>query len=299
MKSLFVLLLLGLSLAAAPTDPVRLWPGTAPDDPAGIPAEVTETSPADPAHHIWEVTRVTNVTVPTITFHPAPAATNTGTAVIVCPGGGYARLAMDKEGTEICAWLNSLGITGIVLKYRVPEREGFERHELPLQDAQRAMGLVRARAGEFGIDPARIGIMGFSAGAHLSAVLSNNHERRTYDPIDAADDLSCRPAFAMIIYPGYLRRGEHGVSPEVAPAADKTCPTFIVQTQDDHANVENSINYYAALQAAEVPTTMHLYPSGGHGYGLRAIGQRVTDWPQRAAEWLDDLGYRHPAPARR
>ena len=240
------------------------------------------------------MTRITNVTVPTMTVYSPDPVLDTGAAVIVCPGGGYARLAMDKEGSEICAWLNSLGITGVVLKYRVPEREGFQRHELPLQDAQRAMGLLRSRAAEFGIDPDRIGIMGFSAGAHLAAVLSNNFNARTYPPVDATGALSCRPAFAMVIYPGYLRRGDHDVAPENTPTTGETCPTLIVQTEDDSADVRNALAYYFALQAADVPAEMHLYPVGGHGYGLRRMGNRVASWPDRAAEWLADGGFLAP-----
>ncbi len=286
-----LLCLLTAGLTGAPHDPVRLWPGAAPNDPAGLPAEIAETSAADPATRTRAVTRISNVTVPTLqVFSPDPVI-DTGAAALVCPGGGYARLAMDKEGTEICDWLNSIGVTGILLKYRVPERAGFQRHELPLQDAQRAMGWVRQHAGELGIDPARIGVIGFSAGAHLGAVLSNNHAERTYEPIDAADTFSCRPAFAMILYPGYLRSGDYGVAPELAVAADKTPPTFIVQTQDDGAHIENAVNYFIALQAAKVSAEMHLYPVGGHGYGLRQKGHRVSTWPDRAAEWLADHGF--------
>ncbi len=295
MKPLPLLLLTASLATAAPHDPIRLWPGTAPDDPAGLPAEIAETSAADPASRIRAVTRVSNVTVPTLqVFSPSPEL-DTGAAALVCPGGGYARLAIDKEGVEICEWLNSIGVTGILLKYRVPERDGFQRHELPLQDAQRAMGLVRQRATELGIDPDRIGIIGFSAGAHLGAVLSNNYAERSYPRVDAADDLPCRPAFAMVIYPGYLRAGDHGVAPELSIAADKTPPTFIVQTQDDHAHVENAINYFMALQAAGVSAEMHIYPTGGHGYGLRRIEHRVSDWPARASEWLADRGFIPPA----
>lgn len=298
MKTLPCLLLLCAvaSAAVAASAPIRLFPGAAPDDPTGIPAEVAETSAADPATRTRAVTRITNVTVPTITVYSPDPVLDTGAAVIVCPGGGYARLAMDKEGSEICAWLNSIGVTGVVLKYRVPEREGFQRHELPLQDAQRAMGILRSRAEQFGIDPERIGIMGFSAGAHLAAVLSNNFAERTYPRIDAADDLSCRPAFAMVIYPGYLRAGDHGISPEVAPTANETCPTFIVQTEDDYADVRNSLAYYFALQANDVPAEMHLYPVGGHGYGMRQQGNRVASWPARATEWLTDIGVLGPTP---
>lgn len=280
--------------ALAQSEPIRLWPGAAPEDPEGIPAEIAITSSADPDTRIRPVTRITNVTVPTITIYSPSPVIDTGTAIIVCPGGGYTRLAMDKEGTEICEWLNSIGITGVLLKYRVPEREGFPRHYLPTQDAQRAIGILRQQTGEIGIDPNRIGIIGFSAGAHVAASLSNNHEKRLYDPIDEADEQNCRPDFAMIIYPGYLRSGVHGVSEELDVAAGKTPPTFIVQAGDDSANVENAINYYFALQANDVPAEMHLYPTGGHGYGLRKMGHRVNTWPERAEEWLEDMGFVSP-----
>jgi acetyl esterase/lipase len=282
------------SMQAAVSEPIRLWPGAAPDDPPGIPAETAETSPADPTTRTLPVTRIMNVTVPTITVYPPEPATNTGAAVVVCPGGAYRHLAFDKEGSEICEWLNSIGVTGILLKYRVPQREGFPRYQLPLQDAQRAMGILRSRAAEFGIDPQRIGIIGFSAGANLGAVLSNNHEERTYPHVDDADDVICRPDFAMIIYPGWLNSGgpgSRGVAPELPVSAERTPPTFLVQTQDDHANIENSLNYYLALQAVKVPAEMHLYATGGHGYGARDQGNRVNQWPVRAAEWMKDSGF--------
>ncbi len=284
--------------AAAQSQPIRLWPGAAPDDPPGIPAEVAETSPADPATRTRPVTRITNVTVPTITVYSPDPVHDTGAAVVVCPGGAYHHLAIDKEGTEICQWLNAIGVTGVLLKYRVPQREGFPRWRLPLQDAQRAFGILRRRAKEFGIDPHRIGIIGFSAGANLAAVLSNNHEQRIYPRVDEADDQSCRPDFAMVIYPGWLSdagRGSRGVAPELPVSADRTPPTFLVQAEDDHANVENSLNYYFALQANHVPAEMHLYPRGGHGYGLRQHGDRVSTWPDRAAAWLQDTGILAPA----
>lgn len=281
-------------LTAAPMEPIRLWPGAAPDDPSGIPAEMAETSPADPSAGIRPVTRVTNVTVPTLTVYSPDPVIDTGAAALVCPGGAYHHLAIDKEGTEVCAWLNSLGITGILLKYRVPERPGFARHQLPLQDAQRAMGLLRLRAVEFGLDPNRLGVIGFSAGAHLAAVLSNNYAQRIYPRVDAADALSCRPAFALVIYPGYLRAGDHDIAPELSVAADKTPPTFIVQAEDDGADVRNALAYYFVLQAAKVPAEMHLYPIGGHGYGLRRTGNRSATWPDRAAEWLADTGMLAP-----
>jgi len=279
-------------------EPIRLWPGAAPDDPPGIPAEIAETSPADPATRTRPVTRVTNVTVPTLTVYTPDPVLDTGAAVVVAPGGAYHHLAIDKEGTEICRWLNSIGVTGVLLKYRVPQRDGFSRYHQPLQDAQRAFGLLRQRAGELGIDPHRIGIIGFSAGGNLAAVLSNNHEERLYPRVDAADDLSCRPDFALVIYPGWLsggERGSRGVAPELRVAADRTPATFLVQAEDDHANVENAVEYYLALQAHGVPAEMHLYATGGHGYGLRPHAQPVDTWPDRAAEWLRGAGFLGPA----
>ncbi|HEY5550350.1 MAG TPA: alpha/beta hydrolase [Opitutaceae bacterium] len=289
---------LSVSAAAATSEPIRLWPGAAPDDPPGIAAEVAETSPADAATRTLPVTRITNVTVPTITIHRPDPARDTGAAVVVCPGGAYRHLAIDKEGSEICEWLNSIGVTGVLLKYRVPQREGFPRYHQPLQDVQRAMGILRQRAAELGIDPQRIGIIGFSAGANLAAVLSNNHEARTYPRVDEADELSCRPDFAMLLYPGWLNsggRGSRGVAPELPVSADRTPSTFLVQTEDDHANIENALNYYLTLQAAGVSAEMHLYATGGHGYGLRDQGNRVNKWPARAAEWIKDSGFLAPA----
>jgi len=270
---------------------LRLWPGIAPgDEGLSLPPEQDITTPEHRTAGGRRITRIGNVTVPTLTVYPAPAETNTGTAVIVCPGGGYNYVATDIEGTEICTWLNSLGVTGVLLKYRTPPRPGVDRHVLPLQDAQRAMGLLRQQADRLGINPARIGIMGFSAGAHLAAVLSNNFAARTYARLDDADDLSCRPDFALLLYPGSIRQSDGRPNPEVTPAAGPTPPTFLAMTQDDSVGVENAIVYYAALHAAGVPTTMHLYPTGGHGYGLRDDGHRVTQWGDRAAEWLADLG---------
>jgi len=237
------------------------------------------------------VIRLGNVSQPTITVYPAPADKATGAAVIVCPGGGYHILAMDLEGTEVIEWLNSIGVTGVLLKYRVPARPGRPRYEPPLQDAQRAISLVRARAGEWGIDPHRIGLMGFSAGAHLSAVASCRFDQRAYTPVDAADQVSCRPDFVLLIYPAYLTVPQEGdkLAPELTVSSN-TPPTFLVQTEDDNIRVECSLFYYLALKKARVPVEMHLYPSGGHGYGLRPSPHTVSTWPQRAEQWLRALG---------
>jgi len=281
-----VVVVLSVSSAAA-VEPIDLWPRGAPGEKGGLPPETDTTKPTDALIAGKRVIRLGNVTNPTISVFRPPVDTANGAAVLVCPGGGYHILAMDLEGTEICEWLNSLGVTGVLLKYRVPQREGLERHVAPLQDAQRALGFIRQRTGEWNLDPNRIGCIGFSAGAHLCAALSTNYEKRTYDLIDDADKQSCRPDFVMLIYPGYLTLKEKNDSlPAELRVSSRTPPTFLTQTQDDGVRVESSLFYYLALAHAGVPAELHLYPTGGHGYGLRATKDNVTTWPQRAADWL-------------
>ncbi|MDL2281883.1 alpha/beta hydrolase [Parabacteroides sp. OttesenSCG-928-G06] len=234
------------------------------------------------------VLRITNVSEPTITIYPAPEEISNGSAMLVCPGGGYNILAYDLEGDEICEWLNDLGITAILLKYRVPRREGREKHAAPLQDAQRALGYIRAHAKEYNIDPNAIGVMGFSAGAHLSVMLSNTPER-TYPELDAADKVSCRPDFCLLVYPAYLSGEKFGLSPEINVTSN-TPPTMIIQTEDDKSYIDSSLFYYYALKEAGVPAWMHLYSEGGHGYGMRSTGVAVNTWPGRVEDWFVELG---------
>lgn len=274
------------TVAAQVTGPITLWPDGAPGETEAVGEETDATKPDDNLVAGEPLIRLTNVTNPTITVYHAPEDQATGAAVVVCPGGGYHILALDLEGTEVADWLNGLGITAVVLKYRVPAREGVPRHQRPLQDAQRVMGIVRSRASEWNIDPERVGVLGFSAGGHLAATLSNTAER-TYDRIDAADTLSSRPDFAVLVYPAYLTASEEG--PEIAPevtVTERTPPTLLVQAEDDNVPVENSLFYYLALKRAGVPTEMHLYATGGHGYGLRKVDSPVHTWPEQAARWL-------------
>jgi acetyl esterase/lipase len=212
---------------------------------------------------------------------------NSGAAVVVFPGGGYRILAIDLEGTEVCDWLNSIGITCVILKYRVPDTGPYPKSAAALQDAQRAFGIVRAHASEWHIDPRRIGVLGFSAGAHLAAALSTHFEQRLYDPIDDSDRVSCRPDFAVIVYPGYLALADQNFAPnpEIHPT-EKTPPSIIVQAEDDPVHVENSTVYFLALKNAKVPVEMHLYAEGGHGYGLRRTPLPVTTWPRSVEVWL-------------
>ncbi len=245
-------------------------------------------------------TYVQNVSRPTLTVY-SPTGTNTGAAVIVFPGGGYQLLAMDLEGTEVCNWLTSSGITCVLLKYRVPNAgpawdqscgcDRNTRSSMPLEDAQRTISLVRFRAAEWHINPHKIGVLGFSAGGHLVAAVSTHFDRRTYTAVDAADEGSCRPDFAVALYPGHLYGRRTGVlNPEIRVTRE-TPPTFLAQAQNDSVDgVSNSLIYYAALKNAGVPAELHLYATGGHAFGLRRTADPITEWPQLVEKWLRTIG---------
>ena len=269
-----------------------VWPGVAPGEPANVPAETDTTSAKDNLIAGRPLVRLGNVSVPTLTLYKAMHRTSgAGPAVVVFPGGGYNILAIDLEGTEVCDWLTSAGVNCVLLKYRVPGTGPYPKSPAALQDAQRAMGLVREHATEWGIDPKRVGVLGFSAGGHLAAALSTNFIQRLYDPIDAADKLSCRPDFAVVVYPGYLALADKNFAPnaDINPTAD-TPPTFIVQAEDDPVHVENAVVYFLALKNAKVPAELHIYAQGGHGYGLRRTALPVTTWPQAVETWLHTIG---------
>jgi len=268
-----------------------LWPNGAPGAIANPPAEADMTKPTDNLIAGHPLVRLGNVSSPTITYY-APKVSSGGSApaVVVFPGGGYQILAIDLEGTEVCDWLNNVGVACLLVKYRVPNTGPYPKSPAALQDAQRALGLARQHAKEWNIDSARIGVLGFSAGAHLSAALSAHFEARLYDKVDAADDLSCRPDFAVIIYPGYLANAEQGMATnsEIKPTS-QTPPSFIVQAEDDPVHVENATNYFLQLKAVKVPAELHIYAEGGHGYGLRKTKLPVTSWPGLVETWLHTL----------
>jgi acetyl esterase/lipase len=279
------------AFGAVISEPIPLWPKGAPNEKGDVGEEHDTTKPGDGLVSGQRVIRLGNVSKPEITLHRPSKEKDTGTAVVVCPGGGYSILAMDLEGTEICEWFNSIGVTGVLLKYRVPTRPGDDKHVLPLQDAQRALSLVRFHAKDWNLDPKRIGVLGFSAGAHLTASLSTTFDRRAYEPVDDADRVSCRPDFSMPIYPAYLalKDQDNKIAPDLNVTTN-TPPTFLIQAEDDGVRVENSLVYYLALKNAKVPVEMHLYPNGGHGYGLRPSDKLISSWPKRAEEWLRGLG---------
>ena len=277
---------------------IPIWPGTAPDLQ---PVPGPETTNRETKNLIGglPVTALTNVTRPTMTVY-APQGKNTGAAVVVIPGGGFQILAIDLEGTDVCDWLTSRGITCVLLKYRVPSvpyvwQTDSRPHNLSLsvpslQDVQRTMRLVRFHAAQWRVDPHRIGVLGFSAGGFLVAEISTNFERRLYPPVDAADKESARPDFAMPIYPGHLATDDGKLNPHV-PVSGKTPPTFLVQAEDDYVDgVNQSLVYYAALAKAHVPAEMHLYAHGGHAFGLRPTPNPITRWPALAETWLCTIG---------
>jgi len=268
---------------------IPVWPGVAPGAPTNLPPEVDTSTAKDGLIAGRPLVRLTNVVTPTLTLYK-PAGKASGATVVVFPGGGYRILAIDLEGTEVCDWLNSAGITCVLLKYRVPDTGPYPKSNAALQDAQRAMGLVRQHVKEWGIDPNRIGVLGFSAGGHLSAAISNLYEKRLYDPIDDADKLSCRPDFSVVVYPGYLALADQNFAPnaDIHPTAN-TPPTFIVQAEDDPVHVENAVVYFMQLKNAKVPAELHLYAEGGHGYGLRRTALPVTAWPREVEKWLHTI----------
>ena len=271
--------------------PIQLFPKGAPGEQTKL---IEKALPEGGKVGGASVLRLSGVSDPTITIYPASDEVATGAAMVVCPGGGYEILAYDLEGDDICQWLNEIGVTAVLLKYRVPRRTGLEKHTAPLQDVQRAISLVRSKAEELNLDPQRIGVMGFSAGAHLAAMASTSYDKRTYPEVDAADKVSCKPDFCLLVYPAYLDGPNFTIAPELKVTA-QTPPTMLVQTEDDKSYINSSLFYYYALKEAGVPATMHLYSKGGHGYGLRDTGNAVNEWPYRAEEWFMELGVVEPA----
>ncbi len=270
--------------AAEPALTLELWPGAVPGEKGEVGKEHYLADQPGPR----PVQRLTNVSRPTLAVYRPNAANDTGASVVICPGGGYSILAMDLEGTEVAAWLNSIGVTGIVLKYRVPARKDRPRHLAPLQDAQRAVSLVRSKAAAWKLDPNRIGILGFSAGGHLAAAAATNFDQRQYEAIDEADKASCRPDFAVLVYPAYLTAGE-SLAPEIR-VGPKTPPVFFAHAGDDRISPENSIRMYLALKRAGVPAELHVFVSGGHGFGLRPSEHPSSGWPRHCEAWMRKSG---------
>lgn len=282
---------------------VPIWPATVTAGRPGPTEETTAPGRSLVAGRPW--LQVRNVSQPTLTVYP-PKGKNTGAAVVVFPGGGYQILAVDLEGTEVCDWLTSKGITCVLLKYRVPNSgpswdqlcgcDFDTRSSMPLEDAQRTVGLVRFHAAEWRIDPHKVGVLGFSAGGHLVAAVSTHFDRRVYAAVDNADRESCRPDFAVALYPGHLwiARDKFELNPEIHVTRN-TPPTFLLQAENDNVDdVNNSLVYYSALKKAAVPVEMHLYAEGGHAFGLRPTKLPVSGWPRLVEAWLQTIGMISP-----
>jgi acetyl esterase/lipase len=274
---------------------VELWPGKVPGD-VGIKGE--ETSRIHQSPLVGPTKLITNVTRPTLTIYRPPAEKNTGTAMVICPGGGYWDLYWELEGEEVATWLNSVGMTGIILKYRCPRRPGEIKTEPalgPQLDAQRAVSLVRSRAAEWSIDPRRIGIVGFSAGGHLAIATATGFAKRKYEPIDAVDRVSCRPDFAVMCYSGYLKaKDKNELAPGIHIPPD-TPPVFLAHASDDRISYggslsENSAVMYMALKGAGVPTELHIFATGDHDFGVRQNDKLPSSWTHLCVRWLRSQG---------
>lgn len=279
------------AVAQEPT--VKLWPATPPGRIAATEPEADTSKPGERFVAGKSVIRLGNVSDPMITVYSPAEDKNTGAAVLVCPGGGYHILAYDLEGTEVCEWLNKIGVTGVLLKYRVPRTKDDPRPIEALQDAQRAMSLIRANAEKWRIDPGRVGVLGFSAGGHLSARLSTNFSDRAYEAVDDADSQSCRPDFAVLIYPAYLfepKSSMDELTSPMLPIDERTPPMFLTMAFDDRVGPENILRMGLGLKKHGVSAEVHLYPTGGHGYGLRPNEHHATTWPKRCEEWMQASG---------
>jgi acetyl esterase/lipase len=295
---LFASLAAKLTIFAAEPLAVNVWPGAAPDESGGIGPERIRMSPQLDRKQVevTEPTRlITGVTNPTLAVYRPPGGRNTGTAMLICPGGGYWDLYWQLEGEEVAAWLNSIGVTGIILKYRVPRRPDEPKGEparRPLQDAQRAVSLVRSKAKEWEIHPERIGIVGFSAGGHLAIATATSFESRTYEPIDEVDRTSCRPDFAVSVYSGYLKAKDKDELASGLRTPTNTPPVFLVHGGADIISPpENSVLMFLALKRAGVPAELHLYPGVAHDFGVRKNERSCSTWTESCAVWLRQQGF--------
>lgn len=285
------------AVAAVTPRVMNLWPNTPPGDTGSLPPEVDQTKDSDKLIAGRRIIKLGNVSTPQIAVYSPEPSKNTGTAVIICPGGGFNILAYDLEGTEVAEWLNRLGITAVVLKYRVPFRDPDKRWLAPVQDLQRALSITRSHAKEWGVDPQRIGTLGFSAGGITAAYTALLGEARQYPARDAFDQQSIASNFSLLIYTGgFVERGKPGFNPAV-PIGKNTPPLFLVHAFDDHIPVQNTLLLASEYRSAGGSAEVHVYDTGGHGYGLRPVQELpVTRWPEPAEAWLKRRGFLTKAP---
>jgi acetyl esterase/lipase len=288
--AIFTIYLMSEYAKADPTTPIPLWPAGAIPGEAGLalPPESVELKGPD------QIEIMSNVSIPTLTWYPAPTEKNTGTTVVVCPGGGYNILAYSHEGKEVCEWLNGIGINAALLKYRVPRRKDLDKHVAPLQDVQRAIGMIRSKP-DWTTQCKRVGILGFSAGGHLSAMALTSDGSRSYPADPALDTASCVPDFAILIYPAYLQDEKNPdiLSPEVK-VSKTTPPAFLVVAHGDRKFVEGSAIFYLAMRRNERDAELHIFGKGVHGFGLRNTPEAIKNWSQNAEIWMKAMGYLDP-----
>lgn len=295
-KRAVTLAALAVACAVAPvlaaSAPIPLFPAKAPGEQGPVEAEKFILPPDGKKP---DVQRLTNVSEPSLTVFPAAADRANGTALIIAPGGGYSILAWDLEGEEVARRFNDFGVTTFLLKYRVPLRSHDPQAQLPLMDAQRAVSLVRSRAKEWGVDPKKVGLLGFSAGGNLAAHTSTQYEQRAYPAADAIDQVSCRPDFTVLIYPWKLLdpKDHAQLAPRLKVTAN-TPPTFVAVAADDKLCVDDAVRYWQELKTAGVKNELHVYNNGGHGFGLRPRAGAAASWPERCAEWLRTVGVLPP-----
>jgi acetyl esterase/lipase len=286
--------LAGFGIAHAQTV-LPLWPHGTPEPPQTTGPEKDVTTDQDALIDGRRTARLTNVTEPTMTVFLPQHSMGVTAAALVFPGGSYRRLAWDGEGIDVCHWLNSIGMACLLVKYRVPETGHYPDNPADLQDAQQAMRIARAHAAEWGINPARIGVIGFSAGGHLAVALSNHFDDKSVESTPAAKDvdtrISARPVFAILGYPAYLSAGPNGMEldPHLLPNS-RTPPTFMVQAENDRTYIDSSLVYFRALKDAGVPAELHLYATGGHGFGVKPVGFPEEHWTHTANDWLRRIG---------
>ena len=282
----------GINAFSAELPTINVWPGQPPGETNELPPEVDQTKPADKLIAGRRIIKLGNVSAPQLTVFRAPKEKDTGASVVICPGGGHSILAYDLEGTEVATWLNSIGVTGILLKYRVPFRDPEKRWLAAVQDGQRAMSLARSKAVEWGLDPKRIGMLGFSAGGQVAGLVSCFNEQRQYAPVDDVDKVSSRPDFAVLIYPGGLDEKDKPQLRDEVKVTKDSPPMFFAHAFDDNVSVLNTLLLATELKKAGVSAEVHVFARGGHGYGLRHVdGQPVTDWPKSCEEWMRTMGF--------
>lgn len=285
---LLALFLFPLVLRSEPLEPIPLWPDGVPGE---AELELPEESVEKRGPHQIDI--LSNVSEPLLTWFPAEHPN--GASVVVCPGGGYNILAYSHEGTDVCRWLNSLGVSAALLKYRVPRREGRPKHEAPLQDVHRAIGMVRTNAVEWKIDPDRVGILGFSAGGHLSTMALTSDGTRTYLADERFDQPSPVPNFAVLVYPAYLLEegNPDNLSPEIE-VTESTPPAFLVVAHGDKKFVEGSARFYIEMFRNDRPCELHIFGKGGHGFGFDKTEEEIRQWPALAGKWMEAMGFLAP-----